>query len=1082
MDDSRPMGGASPGQTRLIEWTGERCVPWTEDIQVVYEHYHRYAVASVFTPGKRVLDLACGEGFGAALLAAQAREVVAVDIDARTIEHARTNYRLDNLRFEIASMIDIDALADSGTFDVVTCFEALEHVCEQDLLMALVRRKLAAGGVFLTSTPDVDVYSHEHGNENPFHLRELREPEFHDLLSSSFAHVAVLRQNVATGSVMAVDKPSDGVVLGQSLHRAGDGGWEVTGGLPHTYLVGVASDEPLRQVPSLAVLTDPALTLLERAVTNAAARERDQASADLAHALDQYRESRVEVDELKASGAALEALRVEQEAAAAQRHRDALRRIDRLAADLDGARRDLARSRRQAERAESRAAWMAQIGGAAERRAAALERAVDELRAQQSPIAQRAISRYRETIERSAPRGTRRRDLYERALGRPAGVVDARSPTGPVPVRTSETPLVSVIVPVHGKWPFTRQCLVSIEAHRPSVPFEVIVVDDASPDGTAEYVAASPGVRLVRTEGNRGFVGACNLGAASARGGYLVFLNNDTEVQPGWLDVLVDTVDSDDRIGLVGAKLVYPDGRLQECGAIVWSDGTGWNYGRGADPELPQYQVVRDVDYCSGAALLVRRDLFERVGGFDERFAPAYYEDSDLAFAIRAAGHRTVVQPRAVVVHHEGISHGTDIASGTKRFQELNRAVFVEKWADALAGHLGGASELGLWQGRERSRTGHRGGLVLVADHQVPTPDRDSGSVRLHRVLRELRTMGERVVFFPSNGVLPQPYTADLQQMGVTVIADGEQQAAFLREAGPALTLAVLSRPAVAWRLLEELRVLAPSCLVAYDTVDLHFVRLQRQAELVASEGDGDHGNALRRKAAASRELELGLVRATDVTVVVSEVEKDLLAELVPEAAVQVLSNVHEVSPSRTVLHDRADVLFVGSFDHLPNRDAARWMALEIMPLVRKGHAGATLHIVGSNPSADVLALAGEGVEVHGWVPQLAPRYASCRVAVAPLRFGAGVKGKVGESVGAGLPTVCTSVAVEGMHLTHGVEVLLADGTTDFAEAVVALLADDSLWNRLADAGPPAIAAQFGPEAARSALQDLLARAAEPGR
>jgi len=1078
MDDStQPRGGASPAATRLIEWTGERCVPWAEDIQMVYEHYHRYALASVLTPGKRVLDLACGEGFGAALMAAHAREVVAIDVDVRTVEHARTNYPWNNLTFEVASMVDIDALAGSGTFDVVTCFEALEHVSEQDLLMELVRRKLAAGGVFLTSTPDVDVYRHEHGTENPFHVKELREPEFHALLSGTFSHVAVLRQNVVTGSVIAAAEapnPADGVTLGQSLRRVGDEDWEVSGCLPHTYLVGVASDQPLRQVPTLAVLADPDLTIL----TSAGRRERDQAGADVAHALDQYRRSRVEVDELKASCAALEVLRAEAEQAAAWDRQ----RLDRLSVELDGARRDLASLSRRMERADARAAWLAEIGGAAERRAVTLEREVGELRAQQSPIAQRVISRYREAIERSAPRGTHRRDLYERALGRPAGVVEAPVPVGPVAVCTSATPLVSVIIPVHGKWAFTRQCLLSIEAHRPSVPFEVIVVDDASPDDTAEHLAASAGVRLVETDGNQGFVGTCNLGASFARGDYLVFLNNDTEVQPGWLDELVHTADSDHRIGLVGAKLVYPDGRLQECGSIVWRDGTGWNYGRGADPDLPQYQVVRDVDYCSGAALLVRRDLFERVGGFDDRFAPAYFEDTDLAFAIRAAGHRTVVQPRAVVVHHEGISHGTDVTSGTKRFQELNRAAFVEKWTEALSGHLAAASETGVWQARERSRAGHRGGLVLVADHQVPTPDRDSGSVRLYRVLRELRAMGERVVFFPSNGALLQPYTTDLQQMGVTVIADGAQQAAFLREAGPVLTLAVLSRPAVAWGLLEDLRMLAPNCLVAYDTVDLHFLRLQRQANVVAHGGDGDHASALRRKAAASRELELGLVRATDVTLVVSEVEKDLLAELVPAAAVKVLSNVHEVSPARTDPQERADLLFVGSFDHLPNRDAARWLAHEIMPLVRKRHAGATLHIVGSNPSADVLALAGEGVDVHGWLPELASMYASCRVAVAPLRFGAGVKGKVGESVAAGLPTVCTSVAVEGMHLRHGVEVLVADESSDVADAVVALLTDDSLWSRLAHAGPLAIAAQFGPEAARATLQELLTDGAESGR
>jgi O-antigen biosynthesis protein len=363
----------------------------------------------------------------------------------------------------------------------------------------------------------------------------------------------------------------------------------------------------------------------------------------------------------------------------------------------------------------------------------------------------------------------------------------------------------------------------------------VLVVDDASPDRTAELVAASPGVRLVRTERNVGFIGACNLGASQARGAYLLFLNNDTEVRPGALNALVEATDSDDRIGLVGAMLVYPDGRLQESGGIIWADGSGWNYGRDRDAHAPEFQVRRDVDYCSGAAILIRRELFETVGGFDQRYAPAYYEDTDLAFAVRATGHRTIVEPRAVVVHHEGVSHGTDVTGGVKRFQDVNRAQFVDKWASSLAEHLPAASELNVWLARQRGPAGHRGGLVLVADHQVPMPDRDSGSMRMHRLLLALVELGQRVVFFPCNGALLQPYTGDLQHHGITVIADAAGQDTFLCEARAALHLAVLSRPQVGWKLLEELRMLAPRCLISYDTVDVHFLRLQRQAELAAA-------------------------------------------------------------------------------------------------------------------------------------------------------------------------------------------------------------------------------------------------------
>ncbi|MDQ2882706.1 MAG: glycosyltransferase [Actinomycetota bacterium] len=1043
---------------RQIEWTGERCVPWTDDLQVVYEHYHRYALAARFTAGARVLDLACGEGYGTALLAAGARDVVGVDIDPRTVEHATANYRLDNLRFTIGSMIDPELLAGVERFDVITCFEALEHVEQQDVLMAVVRRLLAPGGLFLTSTPDVTVYSHEHGNDNPFHVRELTEPEFRALLGGSLRHVAILRQNVAAGSL--ISGAASGPGIAQSLCRTPDDGWRVAPEVPHTYLLGVASDAVLPELPQLSVLVDPDLTLVREA-HRALAQQRDrvaQLGGELAH-------ERQQAADLGAT---------------TTRRREALEgEVRRLGSELAGA-------QRRVQRAESLAGWQREIAGEAQRRAAELERQVLALQAEQSATAARLISRYRGTVERAAPRGTVRRDLYERALGRGrstdgAAAAPATQPLEPVALRTSTSPLLSIVVPVHGKWDYTRACLASIEAHPPGVPFEVLVVDDASPDRTAELVAACPGVRLVRTEHNVGFVGACNLGATHSRGAYLLFLNNDTEVRPGALDALVDAADSDDRIGLVGAMLVYPDGRLQESGGIVWADGSGWNYGRDQDAHAPEFAVRRDVDYCSGAAILVRRELFEAVGGFDQRYAPAYYEDTDLAFAIRATGHRVIVEPRAVVVHHEGVSHGTDVTGGVKRFQEINRAQFVEKWSGCLAEHLPAASALNVWLARQRGPAGHRGGLVLVADHQIPMPDRDSGSLRMHRLLLQLVELGERVVFFPCNGALLQPYTADLQRHGVTVIADAAGQDTFLREAGAALRLAVLSRPQVGWKLLEDLRMLAPRCLVSYDTVDVHFLRLQRQAELAASTGDEAGATALAGKAAAARELELGLVRATDLTLVVSEHEQALLRSLVPEADVRVLSNVHFPTPAGEVPgpRARAGLLFVGSFDHLPNRDAVAWMAREVLPRVHHRHPGTVLHVVGSNPSPDVLELAGDTVEVHGWVAELVSMHQRCRLSVAPLRFGAGVKGKVGESMAAGLPTVCTPVAVEGMGLAHGEQVLVAADATGFADQVVTLLEDDELWRTLSEAGASAITDRFGPGVARAALQDLLATAAK---
>ncbi|QGK68234.1 glycosyltransferase [Allosaccharopolyspora coralli] len=1086
------MSESSGHEQRLIDWTGERCVPWADDVQVVYEHYHRYALASRFARGKRVLDLACGEGYGSKLLAAEASTVVGVDIDERAVEHAVRTYGDEGLRFRTGSITDPDTLADEPPFDVIVCFEAIEHVADHEAVLHLVNSRLTSGGLVLMSTPDAEVYTGEHGNDNPFHVKEMSRGQFERLLQGSFRHVALLEQNVAVGSLLMPaerDAASDGVHLNTLRRTDSAAAWQVDEGVPHTYLVGLASNRTLPKLPAAGVLLDADQHLADRRLvddatedeTESLVRERDAAVEDVSRVNELYQRSRGEAEELKTSITQLEQLRRAEE----NRADDGLRERGRLRSELERLGGELRDAGRAVERDAARIEWLRDSAAAVERRAAEAERRVSdlnaqnaELTAQNSALVQRAVSKYRRVVERVAPRGTTRRDVYEFALGRPTGVLpeaQGEAETGPIAVPRSDDPLVSVVIPVHGKWAYTRQCLRFLGGHQVSVPFEVIVVDDASPDETAAMLAQCPGVRVVTAERNLGFIGACNLGAEYARGEHVFFLNNDTQVTESWLDTLTSTMESNDRIGMVGAKLVYPDGTLQECGGVVWSDGHGWNLGRDGVADAAEFNSVRDVDYCSGAAILVRAELFRAIGGFDTRFAPAYYEDTDLAFAVRAAGFRTVVQPKAVVVHHEGVSNGTDLGGGVKKHQELNRAAFAEKWADVLrAEHLPEASPRNLWLARHRGTHGHFGPIAVVKDHQVPRPDFDSGSVRMRRILEQLVELGCRVVFFPGNHARLEPYTTELQQLGVLVLPEPELQQAFLAEAGSQITVALLSRPQVAWSLVEELRTAAPQCVIAYDTVDVHFLRLERQAEVSERADDGESAKALRRKSFASRQMELGLLRSCDVTLVVSEAEQVLLRELVPEADVRVLSNVHDVAWDSPDPAERSGVLFVGGFDHPPNGDAAAWAAREIMPLVWDRVPDAVLHVVGSNPTKQVRQLEREGVEVHGWVPDLDPVYARSRVTVAPLRFGAGVKGKVGESLAAGVPVVGTPVAMEGMHLETERDVLVAEDAAGLADAVVRLLSDDEQWRRLSAAGKAGVSAQFGPDVSRAALASVL--------
>jgi GT2 family glycosyltransferase len=639
----------------------------------------------------------------------------------------------------------------------------------------------------------------------------------------------------------------------------------------------------------------------------------------------------------------------------------------------------------------------------------------------------------------------------------------------PLEIASSYDPLVSIIIPVYNQFAYTFNCLESLSVNLSSdLAYEIIIVNDASSDETLEQLATLvKGIKVLTNAENSGFIRSCNYGASQAKGQYLYFLNNDTRILENCLESLVKLIINNPQVGAVGSKLIYANGKQQEAGGIIWNSADGWNYGRLDSPEEPEYNYVRPVDYCSGASLLVPTDLFKQLGGFSQDFIPAYYEDTDLCFAIRELGYQVLYQPQSNVIHYEGITSGTDLSSGTKQYQVINQTKFREKWSKVLTKHLDNdANNVPKAARRLQGKP-----TILVIDSYVPLYDRESGCVRLLNILKLLLNLGYSVIFFPDNGYPEQPYTSVLQQLGIEVIY-GTAQRYNLEEKLikylPLIDGVWLCRPELCDKYMDLIR-LKTKVPIIYDTIDLHFLRLKRQKDYL----DPSYQNTS-WSWETYQKLELNYANQAEATVVVTEDEKQVLSSLGVKN-VWVIPNIHEeISLSEKVAFDqRSGLVFIGSYNHPPNIDAVKWLCLEIMPLVWASRPDITVNLLGSNLKDEVKELASDKVIVTGYVPEVEPYFQKSRIFVAPLRFGAGMKGKIGQSLSLGLPTITTKIGAEGMGLIDHQDVLIADTAEEFAQAVIELYDDRELWQKLADNSLETIK-RYQPATVQTNLQALL--------
>lgn len=651
--------------------------------------------------------------------------------------------------------------------------------------------------------------------------------------------------------------------------------------------------------------------------------------------------------------------------------------------------------------------------------------------------------------------------------------------------KSNQLPLISIIILCYNKSEMTKRCLKALFQNTEYPNYEVIVLDNGSVDDTPDYLLSyDKKINFIRAENNLGFVGGNNFASDFANGDYFVFLNNDTEPQKSWLKNLYSTFEYFKDAGAAGSMLIYPNGKLQEAGGVIFNDASGWNYGREGDPNDSKYSYCREVDYCSGAALMIRKSLFEQIGKFDTRYSPAYYEDTDLCFSVRKFGYKVYYNPFSKVIHHEGATAGTDLNSGFKKFQVLNQPKFVEKWKDELALQYPNSPKL-----RYKFSDRNKGKRILIIDDIPPLPDRAAGALRHYHTLNEMLNLGYKVTYVHLMGKQYMDesgikYLTEFKMRGVEFIwfnyeywysfRETENAKSYINTLINSLELkerefefVYISFWHIAEYFIDLIKSQIPNSPVLIDTMDIHYLRELRQAEL-------SNDKSLLNKAQENKKRELALYSKTDCITTVTEADRLELRKYIKNKPIFILTDVHNVRHNTPSFNERKDIMFVGNFNHNPNEDAVLYFVKEIFPSIKKQLPEIKFYIVGNNPSEKIKALQSDDIIVTGWVADVKKYLDKCRIEVVPLRFGAGNKGKVGEALSNGLPIVTTTIGAEGMGIENKKHAFVSDDSKQFAEYVVELYNSEELWNKFSREGKKLVEQQYSSSLMRRRLEFIF--------
>lgn len=605
-----------------------------------------------------------------------------------------------------------------------------------------------------------------------------------------------------------------------------------------------------------------------------------------------------------------------------------------------------------------------------------------------------------------------------------------------------DAPKVSIIIPYYNQEKYTWNCLHSIWENLPKVSFEIILVNDNSSENPD--FSGIKNIKIIHNEENLGFLKSVNKTIKEAQGEYIYLLNNDTIVKQGFLDELLFVFNNFENVGAVGSMLLNADGSLQEAGSVFMKDRRISQVVGKKKAYYPEHYFIYKVDYCSGCSLLFKKnDNNGNLNIFDDQFAPAYFEETDLCFRLKyEQGKDVYYTPFSKVIHFNGVSYNSHLTLSARK-QELfdkNWELFQKKWHSQL-------DNITAENQQSRIIELYNNQSIVFYNGMVPEFDKNSGELRLTEIIKAYRKKGYFVVIIAPKNKIDFPYNEYFQRLGVCVYYEHkitDERVDFLKRLKLKNPLSWFYAVRIFIKNYSLAKRANPETKLIYDMVDIHHLRHKRAMELEPKKisHKKDYYKTLYREKLASRKA--------DIIITVSDKEREYMQRFEPSEKLLTISNVHYLKKQMgdvPSFYERKNILFVGSI-HPPNTDAVNFLVKEIMPKVWEKDNTIKVDIIG-NVKDMMPNIQHPNINMHGYVADMEQFLLNSKIMVAPLRYGAGVKGKVGQAFEYFLPVISTRIGAEGMMLENGKNALIRDEAEDFANAILELYHNENLWLHL---------------------------------